>query len=437
MPLRERLRQVWSQSGVDQVEEEVKRFPIRILNAGVKDTLLRAGTLGLNIPPDIEAIAYELEAVRNTVTSIVTLQHRPNQPSTGANKHFFALEYLESRFMVAFLQEIRKRARCASLIWLHDGLWVPKDLCDSLLLSCEQIAAKEVFPTLPEWLSILRIQGIPEPQELRDHPVLPRSNGYLFPPPPYRVLPRFTSHHPKPRLTRKRVGGGLASTFHSRMYKTGSPLGSKLNVVVRLLVKLLAYGAGMAHAIELDHLSCDELRKLACRVERRLLSLTEQTAEGKSENPYISGLPSAGSDDPKTARDVASPTAGSVTRPTLSEKVQDLIYMNDPWEGSGVGPTKWSRPFYSGNVIRPANVPGHFCERQCGPELLPVFGGPPCSNIGGHDPNPTGMDASANLGSLQLRRELTCTKLCAICYSPCCLSGFPHGLHACERHKVL
>ena len=159
MPLRERLRQAWSQTRVDQVEEEVKRFPIRILNAGVKDTLLRAGTLGLNIPPDIEAIAYELEAVRNTVTSIVTVRHRPHQPSTGANKHFFALEYLESQFMVAFLQEIRKRARCASLIWLHDGLWVPKDLCDTLLLSCEQIAAKEVFPTLPEWLSILRIHA--------------------------------------------------------------------------------------------------------------------------------------------------------------------------------------------------------------------------------------------------------------------------------------
>ena len=70
-PLRERLRQVWSQARIDQLEDEVKRFSIRILNAGVKDTLQRAGMLGLEILPDIEAMAYELEAVRDTVTSMV------------------------------------------------------------------------------------------------------------------------------------------------------------------------------------------------------------------------------------------------------------------------------------------------------------------------------------------------------------------------------
>ena len=108
-PLRDRLRQVWSQAGVEQLEEEIKRFPIRILNAGVQNTLQRARTLGLAIPPDIEAIAYELEAVRDTVTSIVIMQYRLHQPCTGSNKHFFALEYLESHFMVALLREVKKR----------------------------------------------------------------------------------------------------------------------------------------------------------------------------------------------------------------------------------------------------------------------------------------------------------------------------------------
>ena len=53
--------------------------------------------------------------------------------------------------MVAFLSEIKKRTRCVSIIWLHDGLWVPKELSNSLLLSCEQIAARQTFPTLPTW----------------------------------------------------------------------------------------------------------------------------------------------------------------------------------------------------------------------------------------------------------------------------------------------
>ena len=218
-PLRDRLRQVWSHAGVEQLEEEIKRFPIRVLNAGVQSTLQRARTIGLAIPPDIEAIAYELEAVRDTVTSMVMMQYRLHQPCTGSNKHFFALEYLESQFMVAFLREVKKRDRCVSLIWLHDGLWVHKDLSNTLLFSCEQIAAQEVFPTLPEWSSLLRVQEVSEPGVFSCRDVHSRSTGYLFPPPPYPVAPRFTSQHPKPRLARKRVGGGLASTFHSRMLK--------------------------------------------------------------------------------------------------------------------------------------------------------------------------------------------------------------------------
>ena len=156
--LRERLQHVWELSRVDHLEDEVKRFPMRVINAGVMDTLQRARVLRLAIPPDIEAIAYELEAVRDTVTSRILLQHRPNQLSTGANKHFFALEYLESQFMVAILREVKKRTRCVSLIWLHDGLWVPKDLSNPLPLSCEQIAANQVSPTLPVWISLFRIQ---------------------------------------------------------------------------------------------------------------------------------------------------------------------------------------------------------------------------------------------------------------------------------------
>ena len=205
----------------DHLDDEVKRFPMRIINAGVGDTLQRASAIGLAIPPDIEAIAYELEAVRDVVTTRTILQHRSNQVSTGANKNFFALEYLESQFMVAFLREITKRTRCISIIWLHDGLWVPKDLNDCLLFSCEQLAARQAFPTLSAWSSIFRIQAIPEPNESLDNHVHLGQDGYLFPPPPYLVHPSFTSYHPKPRLARKRIGGGLANTFYSRMCKRG------------------------------------------------------------------------------------------------------------------------------------------------------------------------------------------------------------------------
>ena len=219
--LRDLLRQVWGSASVASIEDEVKRFPIRIINAGVRDTFHRASEIGLAITPEVEAIAHELETVRDVVTARTLLHSRPHQESTGANKHFFALEYLESQFMVAFLSEIKKRTRCVSIIWLHDGLWVPKELSNSLLLSCEQIAARQTFPTLPVWNSLFRIQDISVPWELTEGQGHLGRHGNLFPPPPYPVQPTFSSLRPKPRLTRKRIGGGLAGTFYSRMCKRG------------------------------------------------------------------------------------------------------------------------------------------------------------------------------------------------------------------------
>ncbi len=214
--LRERLGQLWLQSGVEHLDDEAKRFPIRIINAGVADTLPRASTLGLVIPPDIEAISYEVAAVRDSVTSTVLAQFRPQLQCTGANKHFFALEFLENGFMIAFLRELRKRDRCASLIWLHDGLWVQKELSDALIRSAEQIAAREVFPALSEWPSLFRIRDLRDQYVALYRAVPCHSGGYLFPPPP-----GFSSRRPKPRFGRKRVGPGLATTFHARMSKRG------------------------------------------------------------------------------------------------------------------------------------------------------------------------------------------------------------------------
>ena len=151
--LRNLLRQVWGSASAASIEDEVKRFPIRIINAGVRDTLRRASEIGLAILHEIETIAYELETVRDVVTARTRLHGRPYQESTGANKHFFALEYLESQFMVAFLSEIKKRIRCVSIIWLHDGLWVPKELSNSLLLVVSRLLHVKLSPPCPHGIA--------------------------------------------------------------------------------------------------------------------------------------------------------------------------------------------------------------------------------------------------------------------------------------------
>ena len=94
---------------------------------------------------------------------------------------------------------------------LHDGLWVPKELSNSLLRICEQTAARQTFPTLPVWSSLFRIQDISVPYELTEGQGTPgRSWEPLSASPLYLAHPTFLSLHPKPRLIRKRTGGGLA-----------------------------------------------------------------------------------------------------------------------------------------------------------------------------------------------------------------------------------
>ena len=125
-------------------------------------------------------------------------------------------------------------------------------------------------------------------------------------------------------------------------------------------MKLLTFCSGMAHTVDLDHLSRDELRKLACRIEHRILSLSDDTAERKAENSPACSRPATGVADPRSAHRGIAPEVNPETRTTLSEKVQELIHANDPWEGSGVGPTRWSLPFYGGHIIRTPEVSGSF-----------------------------------------------------------------------------
>ena len=192
----------------------------------------------------------------------------------------------------------------------------------------------------------------------------------------------------------------------------------------------------MAHAIDLDNLSIDELRKLACRIERRILSLSDDTAAQTAKSSPANNRPVPGVADLGPAQHGMAPGVNPEIRATLSEKVQDLIHTNDPWEGSGVGPTKWSLPFYGGHIVRTPEVDERFPGTQCGPALLPVFGGPPCMDTGVKPSRTPPAHVTATAGSSQRRQHVTCLQLCAICYSPCCMGGISHGLHACERHRL-
>ena len=116
---------------------------------------------------------------------------------------------------------------------------------------------------------------------------------------------------------------------------------------------------GMAHAIDLNNLSLDELHVLAGRIECRIRTLSastdEQTATSAPADPWAS----PGGAGPGPFRSGMASGIHSETRPTLSEKVQDLIHTNDPCEGSG--------------VVRTPESAACLPRAQRGPALLPAM----------------------------------------------------------------
>ena len=113
-------------------------LPIRVINSGAARALKHVTDKGLGIPPWIEAFAVDLEAARDVFTAHVRREVRPRVEALAKNRHFFAAEAIEAIFMQLFLLEVRKRTDIPSIIWLHDGLWIGREVDDQILYAAER-----------------------------------------------------------------------------------------------------------------------------------------------------------------------------------------------------------------------------------------------------------------------------------------------------------
>ena len=135
----------------------------------------------------------------------------------------------------------------------------------------------------------------------------------------------------------------------------------------------------MSHSINLDGLSREDLLDLAKRIEQRLL--TFPVASGTTTENARAGFRDDGIDvdDPWAAPCPTSTVGTPGPQATFSEKIQELNFVNDPWEGT---PTRWSLPFYGGHIVRTPDNIVSVPYITNGPATLPVFG-TPCQSFGG------------------------------------------------------
>ena len=162
--LRNRLKTTWDNALVSCPEllQEIKMLPIRIINSGAARALEHLTSQGLSVPTWIEAFAFDLNAARDVFTAHVRREVRPQVEALAKNRHFFAAEAIEAIFMQLFLLDVRKRTEKPSIIWLHDGLWIGKDVDDQILSASEKHVRQLLFPSSEMSYSLFSINSLQE-----------------------------------------------------------------------------------------------------------------------------------------------------------------------------------------------------------------------------------------------------------------------------------
>ena len=141
--LRELLRSEWSRTGCVDFDETIKLWPLCVINGGMQaadDQLRRQQLVTTPVPMLLRM---------NSLLLAQLSQHRSRLPTCFRNRAFFATEYVECMAMQIFLVQLQQRVTLRSVIWLHDGVWIPsevekRDICfaESVMLQAFSVRSE-------------------------------------------------------------------------------------------------------------------------------------------------------------------------------------------------------------------------------------------------------------------------------------------------------
>ena len=205
----------------DDIQKDVKIFPILVINTGSLAACSAMASKGYTIKSWIKLWAEELVLARNCVTEVLFPLLRPDLPTTYRNRHFHSAETLETLFMRQVLQEVQQRCFAVSIIWLHDGFWICSSVRDDIIREAEQNALKSLFPDSCQEERILRITSLSEEVETAKDILAAVKPSILFPHcgQSKRRAPKFTREFPKAKFSSRQVAKRKATTYFARIAK--------------------------------------------------------------------------------------------------------------------------------------------------------------------------------------------------------------------------
>ena len=122
--------------------EAPKRIPLFLLNSSLGETLDYLASLGYY--PSFEVLNM-LRTVQQVKPRLLPrLEHsytsRNIPSSSNRNRCYFLLEHLESSWMKQFVSHLLRDFTHASLIWIHDGLWISPPPSQTLIGTANRLA---------------------------------------------------------------------------------------------------------------------------------------------------------------------------------------------------------------------------------------------------------------------------------------------------------
>ena len=134
-------------------------FPVRVINAGAPATLRFLRQHCLTVAGFVSTVAFDIDAAK-VVCADAVLRHRADLLTTYTNRYFYACEYLEMQVMSKFVKAIQMRYRSASIIWLHDGVWLDVVVSSADIAKAEQEAVEEVLPNSTHTERLFRTRSL-------------------------------------------------------------------------------------------------------------------------------------------------------------------------------------------------------------------------------------------------------------------------------------
>ena len=122
--------------------------------------------------------------------------------------------------MSKFVQAIQKRYRCASIIWLHDGVWLDKVVSHADIVTAEQAAIQENFPHSTQRERLFRIRSLAvEHSKACEFFSNPPDVPYIFPSHPVPPILRTSRKKPAAVFHDSRHHESHDATYLTRMKK--------------------------------------------------------------------------------------------------------------------------------------------------------------------------------------------------------------------------